>query len=109
MSVYPNEAWPAESVVVAVDGTVDARTGLPFIPKGTGPTSSPSYEVQYNRRQMRENSILSGWRQGMVVDEGGLKLGVYPLNYTISGEWKSFAGATGVDMPDESTRVVYLD
>jgi len=49
--IYPNEVWPAETTVLQVDGTTDIRTGLPFIAKGTGPTSSPSYEVQYNRRQ----------------------------------------------------------
>lgn len=109
MSTYPNEAWPAESTVLSVDGTLDTGTGLPFIAKGTGPTSSPSYEVQYNRRQMRENAILAGWRQGMVVDEGELKVGVYPISFTIAGVRKSYAGATGVSVPDDSTRVVYLD
>lgn len=109
MAIYPNEAWPADSTVLSVDGGLDARTGLPFIAKGTGPTSNPSYEIQYNRRQMRENSILAGWRQGMVVNEGGLNIGVYPISLTIAGARNAFEGATGIAVPDNTTRMVYLD
>lgn len=109
MKVYPSEAWPAESTVLELDGTMDIATGLPFIAKGTGPTSSPSYEVQYNRRQMRQNVILAACRQGMLVDEGGLRVGVYPIDYTLGGQRKSFAGATGVSVPDNTHSVVYLD
>ena len=109
MATYPNETWPAESTVLGVDGTLDTRTGLPYIAKGTGPTSNPSYEIQYNRRQMRENSILSSLRQGMVVNEGNLKIGVYPIIYTLSGIRRSFAGATNVSVPDNATRMIYLD
>lgn len=107
--IYPNEAWPADSAVAAVDGTVDAVTGLPFIAKGTGPTSSPSYEIQYNRRQIRENRILAGWRQGMVVDESGLEIGVYPIAFTLGGQRLAFDGASGVSVPDDASRVVYLN
>lgn len=109
MPTYPNEAWPADSAVLEMDGTIDVATGLPFIAKGTGPTSSPSYEIQYNRRQLRQNKILAGFRQGMVVDEGGLRIGVYPMEYTLGGQRKSFPGATGVVVPDNSQRVAYLD
>lgn len=109
MATYPSEAWPTASDIEALDGTSDPYTGLPYIPKGTGPTSSPSYEVQYNRRVQRLNRILTGWRQGMVVDEGNLDIGVYPLLFTINGVRKSFSGATGVSIPDDSTKVVYLD
>jgi hypothetical protein len=109
MSTYPTEAWPTVGDIEALDGTSDLNTGLPYIPKGTGPTSSPSYEVQYNRRQHRLNRILAGWRQGMVVDEGGLAIGVYPMLFTIGGVRKSFSGATGVAISDNSTKVVYLD
>jgi hypothetical protein len=109
MTTYPSEAWPADTAVEALDGTTDAGTGLPYIAKGTGPTSVPSYEVQYNRRQERLSKILAGWRQGMVVDEGGLKIGVYPIDFTLGGARRSFAGASGVSVPDEASKVVYLD
>lgn len=109
MKSYPNEAWPADSQVLEMDGTTDPQTGLPFIAKGTGPTSTPSYEVQYNRRQMRQNGILAALRQGMVVDEGGLRFGVYPIDFTIGGQRQSFAGATQQTIPDNVQRVLYLD
>ncbi len=109
MPTYPNETWPSDAEVEALDGTTATETGLPYVPKGTGPTSSPSYEVQYNRREQRLNGILAGWRQGMVVDEGGLNVGVYPVRFTIGGVRKQFDGATGIAIPDDSTKVVYLD
>lgn len=108
-TTYPNETWPPDATVEALDGTTDAATGLPYIAKGTGPTSVPSYEVQYNRRQQRLNRVLGGWRQGMVVDEGSLKIGVYPIDFTVGGSRKSYDGATGISIPDDSTKVVYLD
>lgn len=106
---YPNEAWPADSEIEALDGTTHPLTGLPYIGKGTGPASTPSYEVQYNRREQRVNAMLAGWRQGMAVDEGDLKVGVYPLQYTLGGLRRSFGGASGVAVPDNSERVLYLD
>jgi hypothetical protein len=109
MKIYPNESWPADSTVLEMDGTLDTATGLPFIAKGTGPTSTPSYEVQYNRRQIRQNGILAAGRQGMVVDEGGLKIGVYPIDYTLGGVRRSFDGVTGMSVPSDVQRVVYLD
>jgi|GEM_PF-1110856 len=109
MATYPSEAWPSSSVVQLLDGTTHQATGLPYIAKGTGPTSDPSYEEQYNRRQARLNSILASCRQGMVVDEGDLDIGVYPVEYTIGGVRKSFTGSSGVSMTDDSTKVVYLD
>lgn len=109
MSVYPNEVWPADAAVEALDGTTDAATGLPYVAKGTGPTSVPTLEVQYNRRQQRVNRILAAARQGMVVDEGGLKIGVYPIEFTLGGVRRSYGGGTGVAIPDNSSRVVYVD
>lgn len=109
MPTYPNELFPSDATIEALDGATDALTGLPYVPKGVNPTSTPSYEVQYNRRLHRQNMILATWRQGMVVDEGNLKIGVYPIEYTLGGVRKSFAGATGQSLPAEATRFVYLD
>jgi len=109
MPIYPNEVWPADTVIEALDGTTDQKTGLPYIPKGTGPTSVPSLEVQYNRRLHRLHGILAAWRQGMVVDEGDLKIGVYPIEFTRGSERLCFTGATGVSIPDNSAKVVYVD
>ena len=109
MAIYPNEAYPADGVVAALNGQVDAGTGLAYIARGVNGNSSPPYEIQYNRRLLRQNRMLAVLRQGMVVDEGGLKIGVYPIKYTLGGARKSFDGATGVGVPDNATRVVYLD
>lgn len=109
MATYPQEIWPGDAGIELLDGSTDAATGLPYIAKGTGPGSIPTYEVQYNRRQQRENRILALARAGMVVDEGGLRLGVYPLRGTLGGGQIEFPGASGLSVPDNATRVVYLD
>lgn len=105
----PAEVWPADAAIEALDGEIDADTGLPYIPKGTGPTSSPTYEIQYNRRQQRENSILAGVRELQVVDEGSLDIGVYAGDYRLGGTPKTFAGATGQAVNDDDTSYVYID
>ncbi len=109
MSTYPTEAYPADSAIEVLDGTTDQRTGLPYVAKGTGPTSVPSYEVRYNRRLQRQNQILEPWRRGMVVSEGNLNIGVYPLDYVLGGATLFYAGSTGVSIPDDSQKNVYLD
>ncbi len=106
---YPNEAWPSDSSVEALDGTTDEPTGLPYIAKGTSPSSEPSYQVRYQRRERRQNAMLAPWRQGQVVDEGSLDVGVYPIDYTLGGVRKHFGGATSQAIADESTKYVYLD
>lgn len=107
--IYPNEAWPSNSSVEALDGTTDQQTGLPYIAKGTNPSSDPSYQVQYQRRERRQNLMLAPWRQGQVVDEGSLDIGVYPIDYTLGGTRKHFSGATNQGIADESTKYVYVD
>jgi len=107
--IYPNEAYPSDAAIAQLDATVDQQTGLPYVAKGTGPASVPSYEVQYNRRLQRQNRRLAMMTEGLVVDEGGLMIGVYPCNYTLGGQHKHFAGATAQAVPDNATRVVYID
>lgn len=107
--IIPNEAFPSDATIAQLDGVVDASTGLPYIAKGTGPTSVPSYEVQYNRRLQRQNRRLSIATEGLVVDEGSLKIGAYPCNYTLGGARKRFAGATNQSVDDDATRFVYVD
>lgn len=108
-STFPNEAFPSDGAVLALDGTLDTATGLPYVAKGVGPNSTPTYEIQYNRRLWRQNGVLAAVRQGMVVDEGSLAIGVYPLGYTLGGVRKSFLGATAQSVPDDATRKVYID
>lgn len=108
-STYPVEAWASDGSIELLDGTTDLETGLSYVAKGVGPTSVPSYEVQYNRRLSRQNVILAPWRQLQVVDEGSLKIGVYPGVYTLGGARKSFGGATNQSVPDNATKYVYVD
>ena len=109
MATYPNEQHPDDAAIRELNGTTDTETGLAYIARGTNANSTPAYEVQYNRRLLRQNRILAALRQGMVVDESDLKIGVYPIRYTLGVTRKSFAGATGVAVPDDAERKIYLD
>jgi high-affinity nickel permease len=109
MAIFPIEREPDEAVILELNGRVDAATGLEYIPRGVNAHSSPSYEVRYNRRLLRQNGILAALRQGTVVEEGPLTIGVYPIRYTLGSARKSFDGAGGLTVPDDATRKVYLD
>ena len=105
---YPSEQWPSESTVLSLNATTDETTGLPYIADGTGPTSSPTLRVQYDRRLHRQNSILAVLRQGMVVDEGSLKIGVYPIVYYMAGARAYYSGTTNVAVTDNDTNHVWI-
>jgi hypothetical protein len=107
--VYPSEVWVTEGEVEQLDGVTDPPTGLPYIAKGVGPTSSPSYEVQYNRRQQRANKVLEVPGGGRVVADGDLSVGVFPFDYTLGGAAKRFLGATNESVLDDGTSYVYID
>ena len=107
--VYPSEVWPTDGEVEQLDGVTDPPTGLPYIAKGVGPTSSPSYEVQYNRRQQRANNVLEVPGGGRVVADGDLSIGVFPFDYTLGGTAKRFIGASSESVADDDTSYVYID
>ena len=109
MATYPNEAYPTDATVEGLDGTVDDATALTYIAKGVGPNSTPTYEVQYNRRLHRQSAMLAVVNQGRVVAEGGLTFGVFPIVYYYADTRKSFAGATGQSVSDDSTVHVWLN
>jgi len=107
--VYPSEVWPVDGDVEQLDGETDPSTGLPYIAKGVGPTSSPSYEVQYNRRQQRANKILEVPGGGRVVADGNLAIGIFPFDYRLGGTAKRFTGAASESVADNDTSYVYID
>ncbi len=52
---------------------------------------------------------MAAWNQGRVVDEGGSKVGVYPMCYWMNDAMHTFEGATGVAVPPGAAKVIYLD
>ena len=105
---YPLEAYPADAAIQALDGTVDAPTGLAYIPKGTDSTSTPSLEVQFNRRLARQNRQLDNACR-VVAEVTALNIGVYPINYVQGGAIKSFDGSSGIVLADNTVTFVWID
>ncbi len=107
--VYPSEVYPPDATILLLDGETNQETGLAYVAKGTGSYSTPTYEVQYNRRLLRQNALLATIGQGRVVDEGALTFGVFPMDYYLGGTLKSFAGATAQSATDDDTNHVWID
>ena len=87
---FPNPVFPSDVAVEALDGTTHQRTGLVFVPKGAGPTSSPTLEVQVNRNLDRLHALVTESNALRAVDEGALLIGVYPGFYALGGASKEF-------------------
>lgn len=109
MATFPNPVYPDDGVILGLNGQTDAVTGLDYIARGVNANSTPSYEIQFNRRLFRQNRVLALIRQGAVVDEGNLTFGVYPIVYRLGGQDKSFDGATGQSVADDTTTQVWID
>ena len=106
---FPNPVFPSDAAVEAFDGTTHQRTGLVFVPKGAGPTSSPTLEVQVNRTLDRLHALVTESNALRAVDEGALLVGVYPGFYTLGGAAKEFAGFTGQSLTDNAVNWVWID
>lgn len=109
MATYPVELHPDDAVVLGLNGLPDQSTGLNYIARGANANSTPSYEIQFNRRLLRQNRILSLIRQGSVVEDGALRFGVYPIVYRMGGTDKSFDGAADQAVDDDETTYVWID
>lgn len=106
---FPNPVFPSDVAVEALDGTTHQRTGLVFVPKGAGPTSSPTLEVQINRNLDRLHALVTESNALRAVDEGALLVGVYPGFYTLGGTSKEFNGFTGQSLTDNAVNWIWID
>lgn len=105
----PTPTYPADSVVLALDGTTNPDTGLEYIPKGTGPGSAISYEIRYNRDRQRFNQQLKRLNELSAWIDGALTIGVFAGEYRLGGVLKTYAGSSANAIADASTKKVYLD
>ena len=106
---FPNPVFPSDVAVEALDGTTHQRTGLVFVPKGAGPSSSPTLEVQVNRNLDRRHALVTESNALRAVDEVALLVGVYPGFYTLGGASKEFNGFTGQSLTDNAVNWVWID
>ena len=106
---YPTELYPTDADILTLNGQTDPETGLAFIAAGVSPASSPSLQVQFDRRLDRQNRILEPANQGRVVETGTLQFGVFPIWYCLDGYHKEYDGATGQSVSDDATTYVWID
>ena len=106
---FPNPVFPSDVAVEGLDGTTHQRTGLVHVPKGAGPTSVPSLEVQVNRNLDRLHALVTESNALRAVDEGALLVGIYPGFYTLGGTSKEFDGFTGQSLTDNAVNWLWID
>lgn len=87
----------------ALGGTRDGATQARYVDRG-----STSY-ADINRMIARIIDHLAHAAAGRVVDEGGLYVGAFPLEYAIAGTAYQFLGETGFLLTDDATNYVWLD
>jgi hypothetical protein len=105
------EAFPASATVLALNGTSDGTTGLPYVSKGVGPSSSPTIQEQIDRLWHRLNLILApyeGLRFHREVSSG-LTYGVKAGLYILGGAVKSFAAVTAQTLTNNATNYIYVN
>ncbi len=105
----PNEQYEANSFYDNLAGTEDSGTGIPYMPASAGPNSSPSVGVHRRRRDNRLFNILTALREGMVVKEASLEIGIWSINYLFMGTLKAYNGATGESVTDDATNYLYIN
>lgn len=103
---YPTLPVLSNSDAEALGGTTDEETQIPYIAKNT--SGNDAY-----RALMRESNYvdvaITQQRQGEVIDEGGLEIGVFPIEYAIAGMAKTFDGATGQAVTASETNYIWVD
>lgn len=106
----PVESFPASATVLALNGTIDSRTGLPYLADGIRPTDSPSYREQYDRREERLNRIIDASNNLRFACVGsGLGFGVWSGFYKLGGAFKTFGGLASGTLTDDATNYVWID
>jgi hypothetical protein len=90
----PTEVWPSSAEVDALNDTIDAATGLPYIAKGTSPSSTPDIAEQIHRRFQRQNAILDLANKLRVVKISSTKVGGFAGDFRIGTANYSYPGET---------------
>jgi len=105
----PTEQWPTDATIVALDGTTDGDTGLPYVAKTTNPSSTPSLEVQFNRRLHRQNAMLATINACRVVQVDDTHIGVFGGRFRIGSADLQYSGQGSIAIASDDVWYVYLD
>lgn len=106
MPTYPTRPYPSS---LPGNGTTDQQTGLHYITTNLSKLTTPTLETANDRntQRMAENTRVA--TEGLVVRDGTLKVGVYPINYTLGGVHKSYAGSAENVLLNATTYSIYLN
>ncbi|HEB79084.1 MAG TPA: hypothetical protein ENI79_01235 [Rhodospirillales bacterium] len=106
---YPIQLYQADAVILSLNGTIDAATGVELVDKGVNASSSPTLQVRLHRVFYRLAELLGVHNQGRVVETGALAVGVFPIDYRLANTEKHYAGSTAQVVIDNDTNYVYVD
>lgn len=111
MPTYPTPKTYNASECAAMDGgasLIDSILNVSHIESDDSPSTLA--ETWYNFAQKLFDLIKASHKySGLIVQENATTFGVFPIDYEIAGTKYSYAGATGVNPPDNATTYYYLD
>lgn len=104
MPTYPTMIELNDSAAEALGGTTHAGTQVDIVARGS--TSYADINRMIHRILEHQVGLAVA---GRVVDEGGLYVGAFPLEYSLAGTAYQFAGEGGYLLTDDATNYVWLD
>jgi len=92
----------------ALSGVVDAATGIRHLLKNANDATTPTHYTRV-MQQLAQLMATLGRIGGMVIDLGGLNVGVFACEYRIGATEKSFAGTATQALTASAVNYLYLD
>lgn len=106
----PTEIYPSDATLDALEGTTDTATGLEYIPKGTGPASTPSLIHRLTRWFNRVASQWGSSSELRVVKVTTTSIGVRPGYFRLADVDYYYPGETSIAVSTSAdTYYVYAD
>ena len=105
----PTQPTISASTADAIAGTLDAATGVTYIPKNVGKNDTPNLHTWLQQQAYQIKKLLGKISQGAVVQLTGLNVGAFSLIYQIGATAYTYAGDATFACTDDATNYLYLD
>jgi hypothetical protein len=104
--VYPTRATISNADAEALSGTTHATTTIPFLAENTAGKDAIR-DLMREAQRLRES--LAGSIGGLVIDKGGLNIGVFPMEYKIAGTSYTYLGVNSTAVTASQTNYIWVD